>query len=602
MKNKNIIGFFLILLIAACEPLDDLRDEYKIPPESFSYTLTQDDYETIAEQALYFNPEDTENAEFIENQQYFTENIPSTRYVPMLLDKMFPGKPVASAADITINYNSNIPDDLNKYISAEYYQLTKDDYAAANSNFDKYFPSTSNPDIYLPKILENNIETPNNEQIVSVAYIQPQSNNEAFKLNASMEEVFSSDIGRFNAINVKGEQQWSWASLGGGTGTMGIVGWQSKYFENEDWLISEKIDISGSKKTILQFVNAIDYYKEGFVSVLISENYDQADIHAATWNEIEVPQWKNIDDRTGMEGQYKNVYEESGVIDLSEYDGKKIYIAFKYISSLNVAPYWSVKEVAVGTYYWLNQTYYQYNGKSWIKQENVYKLKPADYDAMGKPAAYNNFSASIDPRDYLPNLLNAKYPLAGNEASKTLIYNYYTGTNGTIVWADKYTKTDGKWNSSSNYIKKVVEPYKMSTTGWVFDPTVIHTLTNEDFQLIVDYVNSNDDLPNTHPYPENTENYYGASAYYTNFDIVSDGSWNKSAFSSWEEAVTAALRDAYLPNAFPDATAFSGGVEVFYILTFDTYSGARQYYTMKFKVVKDAPNPKFELIEGPIPN
>ena len=595
MKNIKILFIVITTLLVACDPLEDLKDEYQTAPESFAYTLASDDYETIADRILYFTPENSSDADFIKSNKYFTNSVASANYVPLFLEQAFPGKPVGSAVDISLNYNGDMPAGLNQYVALEKYHLTDEDY----NNGIGYFSPSENAETYIPGILANQITKPEGDSLIAVKYVQPKEEAEAFKVAASVDEQFTSDTGSFTRFDVLGKQTWNWASLGGGTGTMIINGWSATYFDNEDWLVSKKINLSTSEKTKLEFENAIDFYKEGYVQVLISENFDGENVDQADWTEIEVPHWDTISDRTGKVGSYTNLYVSSGAIDLSAYDGKEIHLAFKYSSSKSksIAPYWSIKNVVVGYYYWTFEDYYSYDGKGWKKEENVYRLTAHDYDQMGNPSKYDNFSSSDEPQNYIPIFLDNLYPFVYEGVSYTIVYNYYASGAGTITLADTYTKTDGVWNSSYSFVTEVVEPYKMSTDGWVFDPSVVETLSKDDFQIIVDYVNNNDDLPNTNERPENSENYYGASSYFGNFDIVNDGSWNNSVFGSWQKAVEAGLKDGYLPNKYPDATAISKGVEVSYILTFDIWNGSgRKKYTMTFKVSKDAPGPEFELI------
>lgn len=594
MKHGKILFILIILFIAACDPLEELRDDYTVPTESFDYTLTDDDYETIADQVLYFSPDDSINAEFISTYKYFTDSVVSTDYIPYLLDNLYPGKSVGSEANVTLNYNGEMSDELTVYTSAEIYQLTPDDYETASSDFDGYFPESVDPDEYIPDILDEQIEDPEDEDIIVAAYIQTNSDTKASELAASVDETFLSDIGSFTATSISGVQNWSWES-----GRMAIDGWSNDYYDNDDWLISEQIDLSSSTNTIMEFVNAIDYYEEGYVTVLISEDFDGSDVTAATWDTIEVPRWETISDRESAEGQYKNTYEESGIIDLSAYDGKKVYLAFRYIStSTGIAPYWSIEQVSVGTYYWVNYDYYQYSSDAWTKMDSVYRLTASDYDNMGAPGDYDYLSSSESPEGYLPLLLDEMYPTLGNNASITLIYNYYSEVDGAMILADTYTKTNWEWVSSYSFITQTEEPYKMSTSGWVFDPTVVLTMESDDYQIIVDYVKNDAELSEQdNSAYDNSEYYYGASSYYNDFDMRS-GKYNDK-FDTWQDAVIEALLEAFLPTKYPDANAYSNGIEVYYVITFEVYTGSSAYYTMIFSVSKDAPDPEFEVVSGP---
>lgn len=102
---------------------------------------------------------------------------------------------------------------------------------------------------------------------------------------------------------------------------------------------------------------------------------------------------------------------------------------------------------------------------------------------------------------------------------------------------------------------------------------VTMTMNTADYQLIVDYVNTN--LTNTDDHPDNTENYYGASTYHSNFD-VRDGKYN-SKFANADSAIVEALRDVYLP-----AKVTSSLLNVNYIVNYATYSGTSGSGTKKF--------------------
>lgn len=93
------------------------------------------------------------------------------------------------------------------------------------------------------------------------------------------------------------------------------------------------------------------------------------------------------------------------------------------------------------------------------------------------------------------------------------------------------------------------------------------TMDSLAYQLIVDYANSND--LNSATYPETSEDYFGASSYYGNFDTEYDGSFNMVTFASWEEAVKTAISTIVLPANFASA-ADNDSISV----TFTYYNGS----------------------------
>jgi hypothetical protein len=216
---------------------------------------------------------------------------------------------------------------------------------------------------------------------------------------------------------------------------------------------------------------------------------------------------------------------------------------------------------------------------------------------MGSPGKYNNFSIDDNPRDYIPTLLKSMYPMAGEGVSKIVVYKYYTEAEVTITLADEYTYTNGEWQSLYNYIDETTNQFVHNGTKWVFDPTETYVMSSSDYQIIVDYVKDNygDDYIDSYG---TQEFYYGAGSYYSNFDIRS-GKWNSEEFDSWDEAVKEALGTVLLPAVYPNATLQVNGVDMYYRVVFDTYSGSAARYAMKFKVTKAGPDPEFTFSEGP---
>ena len=116
------------------------------------------------------------------------------------------------------------------------------------------------------------------------------------------------------------------------------------------------------------------------------------------------------------------------------------------------------------------------------------------------------------------------------------------------------------------------------------------TMTTSDYQIIVDYVKNRSELaaldPSTY---DDSEYYFGASAYYSNFDIR-DGKHNNT-FATWQDAVKTAICKALLPMKFPKAVVDDS----VYHVTFNTYSGENGTSTFNFICTKDAPDPEFEF-------
>jgi hypothetical protein len=101
-----------------------------------------------------------------------------------------------------------------------------------------------------------------------------------------------------------------------------------------------------------------------------------------------------------------------------------------------------------------------------------------------------------------------------------------------------------------------------------------YTMEEADYQAIVDAANLMG--VNTAEYPDNTDNYFGASSYYSNFDIETDGSWNMDVFPTWEDAVQTPIAAYVLPAVFPDAAV--GDVYRVYFTYYDGSNSGTDYF------------------------
>lgn len=214
------------------------------------------------------------------------------------------------------------------------------------------------------------------------------------------------------------------------------------------------------------------------------------DVAAAEWKALNVPQWP--------EGKNWN-YVNSGDIDLSAYEGKKITIAFRYKSTTECAPTVEFKNMSltstVSGYYEGVDIYkeipeseaeiparavtrasdvkpnasalYQYDGSAWTAYEEsasigIRVMQPADYVSTG-----SDYLSDADA--VLPVYLKNAFPYAQSGDVKAVVYfgnkeydvmaDEY-GFDGT-AWVKKNTetetaemaflKTDGKWMEAKEY-------------------------------------------------------------------------------------------------------------------------------------------------------
>lgn len=603
---KKVIFYLtvVLLILSSCDPLSDIYKEIDKKGTGYkndvTYTLTAEDYATIGDLATSVNAAD---GTFITGKLYFNDTVPAADYIPPFLAQKFPALSFGSSAMVTYNYNGALPEDLVKYTTAGTYTVRKSDYVSLDNVLQatKYFSPRYAPEVYIPKILADNIVSPSAGDLMLVTYDYSTGDPLVDFAHTTdvpyWQETFNGSLGTFTAFSLVGSQTWYSSSYSSDQYAK-ISGYSAGNKENEDWLISGPIDLTDVPDASFNFRQTAKYVNGLWdqLSVLVSTNWDgtQEGISTATWTTL-----NGYDLPAGSD----YVFVESGKIDFSSYKDMTIYIAFKYISTLTNAATWEVDRAellvpgipVIGLPPTTYKTFYEFNGNNWVKAENLYYLNNADYDAMGAPGTYNNFSSSVPPQDYLPELLKVKYPLAGQDFEVVLVYKYYAGT--TLTLADKYKFDNGSWVSTYNFIESRTSQFLFSTTGWVFDPTVSFTMIPADYQIIVDWVKINIGADKINSYGTG-EYYTGADAYYPDFDLT-PGKWDNAEFPTWGDAVGFAIGNVLLPAKYPAAVAQVSGIDVFYIVSFETWDGSTGRYSMKFQCTKSGPNPEFTVVEGP---
>ncbi|MEI8086162.1 MAG: choice-of-anchor J domain-containing protein [Paludibacter sp.] len=154
-------------------------------------------------------------------------------------------------------------------------------------------------------------------------------------------ETFADDLGNFTTKSVTGNQNWAYSSSGYAL----MSGYVSPTnFANEDWLISPEIDLSNVTTAHLSFDHVARYFgnAETEATIWVSENYNNVDSlpRSATWTQLVTSTF--VDPNA-----WPTPLPSSGQISLTSFAGKKIKIAFKYISTATKAGTWELKNFLV---------------------------------------------------------------------------------------------------------------------------------------------------------------------------------------------------------------------------------------------------------------
>jgi len=150
-------------------------------------------------------------------------------------------------------------------------------------------------------------------------------------------ETFETGLGKFTTQSVSGDQVWAfdshkYALMSGYVATVNNA--------NEDWLISPEIDLSNITTAKLTFDHALRYFADpkNEATVWVSSNYVDGLPATATWTQLTSKVFSNFADWT---------LASSGEISLTAFAGKKVKVAFKYVSTATKAGTWELKNFLV---------------------------------------------------------------------------------------------------------------------------------------------------------------------------------------------------------------------------------------------------------------
>ena len=151
------------------------------------------------------------------------------------------------------------------------------------------------------------------------------------------EDFEGGTLGDWTPHSVTGDQVWEPYTYNDNTFAK-MSGYDSGSHANEDWLVSPELDFTNYVSGDFTFDNAYKYDGNPLM-LLVSTDYDgTSSPETFTWNDI-------TSSATWSDGNFSWV--PSGDVNLNDYLGQKIYLAFKYTSTDDASSTWEVDNMFV---------------------------------------------------------------------------------------------------------------------------------------------------------------------------------------------------------------------------------------------------------------
>lgn len=623
MKLKyNLIALSLLGVFAtACDPMDEIYNEIDAEGTTNTrtmaeYVLTDTDYETISTAAGKAAASDVEKAlaAAVKTDKALNEFASAEKFVPAIIAKMLPSWEKGSSVGVTYKYQNTPSDYVVEYRTVTNTFLSDKDYEAVwgEGSPVKFLSPKYAPVTVLPAWLSSQYKDATKGDLVLVDYKYDEADPEF-----TGEDLYSQDfesvvankdivLEGWEQVALKGDRKWQGKTYSNN----GYAQFSAKNFDDgevDTWLISPAVEIT-TKEASLSFDIKFGYYNADCFDVLVSDTHDGKGL-------INVEQWTSLKEQftfpDGIPDGYNDNFANVGKGSLEAYNGKTIYVAFRYVGEGPKAKTTTVQldnvsissAVLAPTNEKPYNALYQFDGTNWkIKVDSrLVVVTPADYDAMGSPGSHDNFSTSAAPENYLPQFLTQKFPYAQEGDSKAVMYKYYNKV--TTIEVDEYLFKGGEWTLNNNIELKEKVNFVNNGTSWLFDPTITKSLASEDYLILENWVKANKDAGYMDPKYGNSEYWFGGSSYYLNFNIQlakrRSNDPDKVVPADDKEAEAYLLSmvqkgiELILATEYPTVGAQVSGIDCFYIISAKVYNGLETFtYTYTFKGLGNA---KFEL-------
>ena len=225
-------------------------------------------------------------------------------------------------------------------------------------------------------------------------------------------------------------------------------------------------------------------------------------------------------------------------------------------------------------------------------------ISPAEYQAMG--STHDNFSSSMLPERYIPQLLQQSMPYAQPGNQLIVVYEWFDNKVTTPEY-QSFKLESNQWR-----VAQTASQFVNIGKQWIFDPTIRFTLTADDYMILHAWVKANKPDYISEKYPDNEEWWFCGSAYYKNFNTDGgksvgprpdeEGKSAEELTKLRQERIKEGLK-LILKARYADKPAQTNGLDQMYVIT----TGLRKNYTNSTVTFtyKGLGGGNFEYVSGP---
>lgn len=405
----------------------------------------------------------------------FSEDKPAKDVLPEWLYGKYYTADKGSTAMVNYKFTVSTPEYIKALGSTKPYTLTAENYQEVwgDGSTLNYFSPSKPASNFLPTILGQAMTEPAEGDLVAVTYNEADRDGgePAFK-----DDFESKTLDAWKNVYMVNDKAWASKTYNNNNFYAEISAYKYDVGDKKvDTYLITANPITITNGLVFSFDAAYRNIKgDAGVEVFIGTNltdFTIAGVNAATWD--------NVTDKFTFD-KTTGEFADAGSYAMDDYDGKQVYIAFRYTGDNGNAATTTVrvdnvvvKEAALIPVESAPKTaLYQYTEGAWKAYKDAYVLQPEDYTAMG----VDNFTSTI-AQAHLPMFLAQKYPLAIAGTIKAVVFKL----SDTTFMALEFQKEATGWTLTGG-TTDLTDEYEFDGSKWVYVRTVPKAALNETFE------------------------------------------------------------------------------------------------------------------------